>query len=462
MHPDSNAHIQELQKSYEERAKKPAPRFEPILSVWSDEDAYASGEEVLVHYNISDRDDYEYPATFIDWAVFYEREPTPVAEGDGNALPGTYNRTLYGDSYHLFAFRGDDGQGLKDTQVLVLQTGEPTEPYPDAVRIQEMINTTLKYYGEWEPAPDEPVVEEVVEVVQDTGGLERVHLAPEYCFECVELLDPVGNQGDALMPLGARGCKGYTSGLNHQDCAWVNILPSAWGEEFRVTSEYVNGGQGSVDVDFMDSCRPHGISVSGDEFIDHSHQPDEVVGIIPEGARCMVAFELELPGLGGDLDGINAKFEWNERPEPYEEPWFHPTLMLGFLRAADSPYYDGVMMVADEESGCIGDAAVCAPADCPGLQTNQKGLGCAWFEVTPNMVGMRYSVISPGDLDAKYLAECAPDAEVLGGHADFGPETGFSPLGGSGVVIEEGVGCIYVADWAGQSTHVHFTVVSNP
>lgn len=465
---DSVVDVQAKYKQGDWVSEMPDERsFDGTAVLETEKDLVAQGDAPEMRFDVTDMKDYPFPVTFVDWALFHDRNPNPVSEGDATDLPGNYNQTLYAKGYHMFGFRVDDTQGINETEILILEVGDHEDELPTPYEIAHFRWRIDTYFGDQGTEPLPPQDETPIVIDEPVGDdiiiIERTLSAPRFCLMCVES-DPTASHTPP--PLGAKGCTGFMSGVNQQDCAWVNILPASWGEPFEVTSTYregeelmTPGDEGSVDVDFLDSCRPTGESL-GLEFIDHSHSPGGVTGIVPEGARCMVAFELEIVAGGG----VDFHFEWTERPaEPLDDPWFHPTLGLGYIGIATTPWYDGVLMQSDVDSGCVGNGATCGPAVCPGLATGQNGHGCAWMHVTSNMWGLRFSAFSAGDVDGLALTECAPDAATVGSSfGAFGPETGFSPLDGSSRVIPEGAGCIYVSDFAGQSPRVEFTVISNP
>ncbi len=116
--------------SIEVSTEMPERRFEPNVILDTPELEVEQGSNPEFHFYITDMKDYPFPVTFIDWALFHDRNPNPVAEGDATDLPGTFNQTLFAPGYHMFGFRVDDTQVLNETRILILSVGEHEDELP--------------------------------------------------------------------------------------------------------------------------------------------------------------------------------------------------------------------------------------------------------------------------------------------------------------------------------------------
>ena len=105
--------VQAQYKTAQQQQYMPERRFEPELILETEFFELEKGDTLELSFDITDLHDYEFPLSFIDWNIAYSREPNPVAEGEAPDLPGTWNRTLFAEDYHVFRFSADDRQGFK-------------------------------------------------------------------------------------------------------------------------------------------------------------------------------------------------------------------------------------------------------------------------------------------------------------------------------------------------------------
>lgn len=132
-----------------------------------------------------------------------------------------------------------------------------------------------------------PAVEPILQVLEMVEG----------CYLCIDSELATGE------PMGAEGCVGWNLEENELDCGWVAIPDGYAGTPFSVYS-YTSGTlipfgtDGHPDVEFRDSCSP-GSSVVEQVF---DQGGDKVVGVIPEGAKCIVAFEFHWPNVGHTIE----------------------------------------------------------------------------------------------------------------------------------------------------------------
>lgn len=175
----------------------------------------------------------------------------------GDALPATVNATLEVGNHTVTLTVSDGNLTGNATLVIAVEAGAATGP---AV---------------------EPIL----------GVFEMI----EGCELCVDGANPAFS--------GAEGCVGWHLGENELDCAWMEIPDGYQGQPYSVFS-YTSGTiplfgtDGHPDVDFYDDC------ASGATLVERhwDQSDDKVVGVIPDGAKCLVAFEFHWPNLGHTIE----------------------------------------------------------------------------------------------------------------------------------------------------------------
>lgn len=239
-------------------AQKPEKRFEPQIDLVAESTHLEKGETVKISFRITDLDDYEYPLSFIDWNLTYIFEPNPVAEGEADDLPGTYERVLHKEGGHNFTFSARDGQGYEDSKKLVVWVGPLPEP-------------------EEEDAGDDGG--------SAGGGGEVVEMSIDESIMTVSSCSHVCNQFAAEKSAGYPGpfpCVGLSAGENGVDCAFVELTPGAAGSAFEVSSDFELN---DPEVMFMETC------ATDAPYVGESINSGPESGVVPEGAGCLVTWE---------------------------------------------------------------------------------------------------------------------------------------------------------------------------
>lgn len=297
LEPDAPLIVDSVPAIYDKETvtELPERRFEPTLEFEPNRFEVAQGDDVNFTFHVTDLDDYSLPMTFIDWVIIYDREPNPVAEGDATALPGTWNRTLHAEDYHLFLLRADDGQGFLDRQVVIIQVGEPDEKEaPTDKEIARFIHRGEVIMGAADPLPPE-----------EEPGEEPVDQATQVTFEGTVAYACEGGPGGASeiqdaqpdvglgCTAGAEECVGWMRGENNLDCWWFPIEdPVVWDQPFTTTGI-------DPDVLFYDSCA-HTSAANDNLYRNPLLAPYQVgssqsggieTGIIPVWTGCVVMFE---------------------------------------------------------------------------------------------------------------------------------------------------------------------------
>ncbi len=248
--------------SIEVSTEMPERRFEPqvILDTKELEVEQASNPEL--EFYVTDMKDYPFPVTFIDWALFHDRNPNPVAEGDATDLPGTFNQTLFAQGYHMFGFRVDDTQVLNETRILILEVGEHEDEYPTEYQIAHFRWRIDKFFNDAGVEPLPPAGEEVVGIVEEL--VPQRHMAywrtdNSYCEE-------VG-----------------TSNVQTLNAVWLDIDAATWGQYFFTDFSDTSG----LLVAGMRWNTPAGpiyqYDTDGGEYY-------EIDGFVPEGATRVYFF----------------------------------------------------------------------------------------------------------------------------------------------------------------------------
>ena len=279
----------------------PERRFEPELVLETEYLQIEQGTEVILAFNVTDVHDYDFPITFIDWNITYNREPNPVVEGDATMLPGTWNRTLYAEDWHTFTFNARDGQGFEDSVTIVVKVGDPVKK----------------------------VVEEVV-----VGDEPTLTFIGTVAYPCTGGPGSLADVQDAERGAGAgctteaEECAGWIQGVNNLDCWWFSIeYPALWDQPFTTTGN-------DPDVLFYESCGhlnvEDGPPTSPEEAFGHLApllRPHKVggyasvgteSGTIPAWTGCVVMYEYG--GALGETEGgelsmtINMENEWDGDP----------------------------------------------------------------------------------------------------------------------------------------------------
>ncbi len=298
---DSEADPQAQYKAKDPRTNMPENRrFEPKLIFDTKVFEIEQGDNIEFIFDVTDMEDYPYPVTFIDWNVTYNREPNPVAEGDATVLPGTWNRTLFAEDYHLFRFNVDDGQGFKANQTIIIKVGDPPEITGD---IEEALDNA--------PTGDGGAVFEPM-TIDETIAFQGT-CSPACSFASAY---PTFSSGNGMTYMTCPGMSLYRNGAG---CAWVEIPPGAVGSAFTVTATSASPATGAdPDVAALDACRPNArvIQTFG-AFGGES-------GAIPAGTRCLVAWSFDEPS-----GSITFHVDEFQHAVSGHIPWDYPALEGG-------------------------------------------------------------------------------------------------------------------------------------
>ncbi len=395
LNPDPLLEVNSTPQVYqtEPATELPARNFEPRLTLVTADGKveYQSGDKVEFLFDVTDREDYSFPATFIDWGLFYHREPTPVAEGDANALPGNWSREFYGDAYHMIGFRAADGQGLDDFRVLIIQTGQPSGEYPDAVRLIQFKNQVLQYYG-LPPIPYE--IEEEVEAPVSTGDVvyeptaisADILLYPSCSMSCTAGGTSFGHS------LAAKACPGLHVNRQGWGCGFVEIPPGATGQIATISTNGLD-----LVAEFLDICAPHANRV-GVRISPNVNQPETLVEVeIPAGAGCLMVWTEGVDQAAGDQGRTRVFVEVPEFDQPVSgeipfelEPKLVHVDLGGTCNGGDVVAF-GLEVVHTETGGdyMAGNAA------CPGLLAGPYRMAPtdgAWIAVDERFAGAAVSM----------------------------------------------------------------------
>lgn len=132
-----------------------------------------------------------------------------------------------------------------------------------------------------------PTVAPILEVLEMVEG----------CWLCIDAELVTGE------PMGAPGCVGWNLEDNELDCGWVEIPAEYHGLPYSVFSFTSGtlvpfGSDGHPDVEFYDGCSPDATLIE-----QHFEQNgDTVIGVIPDGAGCIVGFEFHWPNVGHTIE----------------------------------------------------------------------------------------------------------------------------------------------------------------
>lgn len=324
---DSQGTVQDQYNSIEVTSEMPERRFEPTIILDTPELEVPQGSNPELNFTITDMKDYPFPVTFIDWALFHDRNPNPVAEGDATDLPGSYNQTLYAPGYHMYGFRADDTQALNETRILIIEVGEHEDEAPTEYQIAHFRWRIDTFFGDAGIEPLPPVGETIVDLVELVPQRHMAYWRTDnsYCEETGS-----GN-------------------VQTVNAVWLDIDPNTWGQDFF--TEF--GGESGLLVAGMRWA-------AGSTTISYQYDTDsgeyyEIDGVVPDGATRVYFFSCG--GIPGLMQAFYTTGISETNPEFPDDPACRTDTAARFLGATTSGAYVsdvGGVWVYQESNGISG------------------------------------------------------------------------------------------------------------